>query len=183
MENWISFYDSLQSRSPAALSALERLDGSRLLLMALDRSPDLLDALAATKAEEWDDLEALRGKDHEELVQLVTRLAKFAIILGDTFAGTLAAAIEAKAFEPRRVRKAQASSGAYAKRAKNPVAIAQAAAMKAIQAEWIKRKRAGKKFTATAFAKEMATKHKNIVTPEYLKNRQTEWNKEYQPAS
>lgn len=73
--------------------------------------------------------------------------------------------------------------GAAGKKAKNPTAIAKAEAMAAIKEEWLKRKRMGAKFTATAFAKDMATKHENIVTPEYLKNQQTKWSKEYHPAS
>lgn len=73
--------------------------------------------------------------------------------------------------------------GAEGKLTKNPKARAQAIAMVAIKEEWTKRKQAGEKFKATEFAKEMATKHRNIVTPEYLKNQQTKWNREYHPAS
>ena len=56
------------------------------------------------------------------------------------------------------------------------------AVMSAIQTEWKSRKDGGQKFSATAFAKDMAKLHKDAVTAEAIKNAQTKWNKEYHPT-
>jgi len=80
-----------------------------------------------------------------------------------------------------RDRRERAAMGAAAKLANDK--SGKHAVMKSIQEEWKRRKDAGLKFTATAFAKEMARHHKDVVTVERIKNAQTKWNKEYHPAS
>lgn len=89
---------------------------------------------------------------------------------------------EALGDAPIKAVSSKARLGFIGRMEKNPRAREQAAAMKAIKSEWTKRKRAGLKFSATSFAKEMATKYKNIVTPEHLKNQQTDWNRKFHPA-
>ena len=76
----------------------------------------------------------------------------------------------------------QAAARGRQKAEKNPAARAKAEAMKAIKAEWERRKRDGTKFRAVAFAKEMAKEYGYKVTIEHLKNCQTQWTKQYHPA-